>query len=484
MSTKPKLLVVEDDPGLCAQYRWAFGDWRVMIANDRAQAEAMARKEQPQVVLLDLGLPPDAEGVSEGFAILELLRRIQHGLPVIVSSGQDQRENALRAIALGAYDFCEKPADLAVLRTVLARALRLRELEQENARLAAAPRPSPIDGIITADPSMLDVCRKIERLGSVSVPVLLLGESGTGKEALARALHETGPRAAKSFIAINCAAIPETLLESELFGHERGAFTGAVKQVIGRIEQANGGTLFLDEIGEMPISLQAKMLRFLQDQVIERVGGRTPIQVDVRVVSATNQPLEEQATAGRFRGDLLYRLNAITIRIPPLRDRGSDALLLARSFLAADNREYGRKLRGFDAGAIAAISAHQWPGNVRELMNRVRRATLMADGQQVSAGDMELAHLVATPAGGPEPDLDLRTARLRAERDAIERALAHSNGALAAAARLLGISRPTLYGLLDTHGLSPPRGGAEEIATDDAAAADETNPPAARLDAV
>jgi two-component system, NtrC family, response regulator len=479
--TKPLLLVVEDDPGLCAQYRWAFGEWRVLIANDRPAAEAMARKEPPAVALLDLGLPPDAEGVSEGFATLEELRRLMPTLPVIVSSGQDQRENALRAIALGAYDFCEKPADLVVLRTVLDRALRLRELEEENARLAAAPRPNAINGILTGDASMLDVCRKIERLGGVSVPVLLLGESGTGKEALARALHETGPRAPRPFIAINCAAIPETLLESELFGHEKGAFTGAVKQVVGRIENANGGTLFLDEIGEMPVPLQAKMLRFLQDQVIERVGGRNPIQVDVRVVSATNQPLESQAAEGRFRGDLLYRLNAVTIRIPPLRDRGADALLLARSFLAKDMREFGRKLKGFDASAIAAITAHKWPGNVRELMNRIRRATLMADGQQINAADLELQ---AVADALPEPDLDLRAARLRAERETIERALAYTNGALAAAARLLGVSRPTLYGLLETHGMAAARAGADDALADDASPDPRPAPPAAKLDAV
>ena len=465
MTVKPKLLVVEDDPGLCAQYRWAFPDCRVLIANDRAGAEQLARKEQPSAVLLDLGLPPDAEGVSEGFAALEMLRGAIPGLPVVVSSGQGQRENALRAVALGAYDFCEKPVDLALLRTVVARALRLRELEQENHRLAqAAPRHSPIRDIITADEGMLKVCRMVERMGGVSVPVLLLGESGTGKEALARALHEMGPRARKPFVALNCAAIPEALLESELFGHERGAFTGAVGKVVGKVEGANGGTLFLDEIGEMPGTLQAKMLRFLQDQVIERVGGRVPIQVDVRVVSATNQPLEEQAESGRFRGDLLYRLNSMTVRIPPLRERGGDALLLARWFLARHAQEFGRRLRGFTPDAAEAIAAHRWPGNVRELMNRVRRAALMTEGPLVDAADLELA----APAPGPEADFDLRAARGRAERDAVERAMARSNGQLSAAARLLGVSRPTLYGLLGVHGLAPARPEPDAPATADA----------------
>ncbi|MDO9713094.1 PEP-CTERM-box response regulator transcription factor [Paracraurococcus lichenis] len=453
--SKPKLLVVEDDPGLCAQYRWAFPSCRVLIANDRRAAEAAARREQPDAVLLDLGLPPDAEGVSEGFATLEALRTLSPGLPVVIASGQGQRENALRAVALGAYDFCEKPVDVAVLRTVIERALRLRELEEENQRLAAAPRSSPIQGLITADEGMLKVCRTVERLAGVAVPVLLLGESGTGKEALARALHELGPRAGKPFVALNCAAIPETLLESELFGHEKGAFTGAVRQVQGKIELASGGTLFLDEIGEMPITLQAKLLRFLQDQVVERVGGRSPIKVDVRVVSATNQPLEEQAETGKFRGDLLYRLNAMTLRIPPLRERRGDVLLLARYFLARFAREHGRRLRGFDAAAAEAIAAHRWPGNVRELENRVRRAVLMAEGPLVGVEDLEIAPAAAPQEGAG--DLDLRAARTRAEREAIERALARSGGSLSAAARLLGISRPTLYSLLESHGFAAAR---------------------------
>jgi two-component system NtrC family response regulator len=459
--SKPKLLVVEDDPALCTQYKWGFPGWRVLIANDRAEAEAAVRREQPAVVLLDLGLPPDPEGVAEGFATLEALRKLAPTMPVVVSSGQDHRDNMLRAIALGAYDFCEKPADLALLRTVLNRALRLRELEEENLRLAAQPRPSPIRDIITGDEGMLKVCRQVERLASVSVPVLLLGESGTGKEALARALHDMGPRAAKPFVAINAAAIPETLLEAELFGHEKGAFTGAVRQVIGKIEQANGGTLFLDEIGDLPGNLQAKLLRFLQEQTIERIGGRSPIKVDVRFVSATNQPLEEHVEQGRFRADLLYRLNAVTVRIPPLRERGEDVALLARAFLARDGREFGRKLQGFDATALAAMAAHTWPGNVRELMNRVRRAVLMAEGPLVSAEDLELAApgpaAIAAQSSNSEVDLDLRAARMRAERETIERALARSQGSLSAAARLLGISRPTLYALLETHGIPVPR---------------------------
>jgi two-component system NtrC family response regulator len=472
--SKPKLLVIEDDPALAAQYRWGFSGWKTVMAADRAAADAAARAEFPAVALLDLGLPPDAEGVSEGFATLESLRRIAPTMPVIVSSGQDQRENALRAIAMGAYDFCPKPADLALLRIVLDRALKLRDLQEENLRLAAQPRPSPIRDIISGDEGMLKVCRTVERLAGVSVPVLLLGESGTGKEALARALHEMGPRAHREFVAINCAAIPENLLESELFGHEKGAFTGAVRQVQGRIEQANGGTLFLDEIGEMPITLQAKLLRFLQDQTFERVGGRQSIKVDVRVVSATNQPLEAQADTGKFRGDLLYRLNGVAVRIPPLRERGEDCLLLARWFLAREGQAMGKRSRGFDQDALAAITAHQWPGNVRELQNRVRRAALMADGPLVSADDLELT-LPKSAAVELSPsvslaDLDLRSARMRTERETIERALARANGSVSAAARLLGVSRPTLYGLLETHGVAAPRPGGDT--TQAAAAAD------------
>jgi len=457
--SKPKLLIVEDDPGLSAQYRWAFPEWRVVLAATRAQAEQLAAREQPAVTLLDLGLPPDAEGVSEGFATLEALRRAQPDLPIVVATGQGQRENALRAIALGAYDFCEKPVDPALLRTILDRALRLRELEQENRRLAAAPRPSPVRGIITADEGMLKVCRTIERLASVSVPVLIFGESGTGKEALARALHELGPRARKPFIPINCAAIPENLLEAELFGHERGAFTGAVRMTPGKFEIADGGTVFLDEIGEMPVQLQAKLLRFLQDQVFERIGGRQQIRVDVRIVSATNQSLEDQAQSGQFRGDLLYRLNSMTVRVPPLRARGNDIVLLARYFLARYAEEFGRRVRGFDPGALEAMAAHDWPGNVRELQNRVQRAVLMAEGGLITAEELELAP--AAEEAPAAPDLDLRSARLRTERELIDKALALSHGNLAQAARMLGVSRPTLYNLLGTHGLSPTRGASE-----------------------
>ena len=449
MAEKPKLLIVEDDLGLCSQYRWAFPDCQVLFAHNREQALAVAQKERPPLSIIDLGLPPDPDGVSEGFATLDGLTRLTRDMKIIVATSHDDRTHALRAIAAGAYDFCEKPIDIQVLNTIVQRGIRLQTLEEDNRRLLEAVAPSPIKKIVTADESMLKVCRDIEKLASANVSVLLLGESGTGKEALARALHDLGPRARFPFIAINCGAIPENLLESELFGHERGAFTGAVKQTQGRIELANRGTLFLDEIGDLPHQLQVKLLRFLQDQVIERIGGRQQIQVDVRVVSATNQLLQEHVDAGRFRGDLFYRLNPITLRIPPLRDRGSDPVLLARFFLAQFNREYGRNVRGFSDNALAALGNHNWPGNIRELENRLKRAVLMSEAKLITAADLELSN---------SPDdlssFDLRHARARAERDVIQRALARSDGRMSAASRLLGISRPTLYALLESHGIT------------------------------
>jgi len=458
----PTLLIVEDDVGLCSQYRWAFPSCQVVFAHTRPQALAVAQKERPVVAIMDLGLPPDPDGVSEGFATLDGLARLLPNTKIIVATSHGDRAHALRAIAAGAYDFCEKPIDIGLLGTIVARSLRLRTLEDENRRLSEMPSPSPIKHIVTSDAGMLKVCRDIEKLAAASVSVLLLGESGTGKEALARALHDLGPRASQPFVAINCGAIPEALLESELFGHERGAFTGAVKQTLGKIELAHKGTLFLDEIGDLPHQLQVKLLRFLQDQRVERIGGRQPIQVDVRVVSATNQILQDQVDQGRFRGDLFYRLNPITVRIPPLRDRGGDKLLLARHFLVQYAQEFARPVRGFSDDALAALAAHTWPGNIRELENRMKRAVLMSEQRLLSAADLELA-----PGTEDMTAYDLRSARSRAERDVVQRALARSNGTLATAARLLGISRPTLYTLLEAHGLSADGSGAP--AAEDAA---------------
>ena len=447
-TSKPKLLIVEDDEGLCSQYRWAFPACEVLIAHARPQAVAIVKRDAPPVAIMDLGLPPDPDGVSEGFATLEEILRNAPRTKVIVVTGNGERRHALKAISSGAYDFCEKPVEIETLRTIIDRSLHLYRLEEENRRLAATPARSPISNIITAHPAMLKVCRDIEKIASANVPVLLLGESGTGKEALARAVHDLGPRAKNPFVAINCGAIPENLLESELFGHERGAFTGAVKQTLGKIENAHKGTLFLDEIGDLPHPLQVKLLRFLQDQIVERIGGRQKIQVDTRIVSATNANLDEKIAQGVFRGDLLYRMNALTVRIPPLRDRGSDISLLATYFLNRFNQEFNRGIRGFTEQASVAMNAHDWPGNVRELENRVKRAVVMADNRLIDAADLELE--------APHeslPDLDLRTARLRAEREVIQVALARSNNTLAVAARLLGVSRPTLYGLMEAHGL-------------------------------
>jgi two-component system NtrC family response regulator len=444
----PKLLIVEDDPGLSRQYRWAFPDYDVLLASERDAALSLLARNRPPVVIMDLGLPPDPDGVSEGFATLSQVLRLAPATKVIVATSHGDRVHALRAVAAGAYDFCEKPAEIELLRSVVARAFRLAELEQENRRLADAVPVSPIRRIIAASEPMLKVCRSIERLAGTNVTVLLAGESGTGKEALAQALHELGPRARGPFVAINCGAIPENLLESELFGHERGAFTGAVARSIGKIEQAQKGTLLLDEIGDLPLPLQVKLLRFLQEQVIERIGGRGTIPVDVRVVSATNQGLEQLVEAGRFRADLFYRLNPVTVRIPPLRERPGDALLLARWFLGRMNEEFGRNLRGFSDAAASAIETHGWPGNVRELENRMKRAVVMAEGTLIEPADLELES-----DAQPAAVLDLRAARLRAEREVLGQALARGGGTLSAVARQLGVSRPTLYSLLETHGM-------------------------------
>jgi two-component system, NtrC family, response regulator len=445
---KPKLLIVEDDEGLCSQYRWAFPSCDVLLSHTRQQAIALVKRDSPPVAIIDLGLPPDPDGVSEGIATIEDMLRIAPRTKIVVATGNGARKHALKAVGIGAYDFCEKTVEIEVLRTIVERGLNLHRLEEENRRLADVPFRSQIERIVTASVSMLKVCRDVEKLASTNVSVLLLGESGTGKEALAAALHDLGPRARHPFVAINCGAIPENLLESELFGHERGAFTGAVKQTIGKIESANKGTLFLDEIGDLPHQLQVKLLRFLQDQIVERIGGRQKIQVDVRVVSATNANLDEKIAQGAFRGDLFYRMNAVTVRIPPLRERGGDAMLLANFFLNRFNQEFRRNIRGFTEAARAALDAHDWPGNVRELENRMKRAVVMNESRIIDVTDLELA-----PVEAAMPDLDLRAARLRAEREVLCAALARSNNILATAARLLRVSRPTLYGLMEVHGI-------------------------------
>jgi len=448
---KPKLLVVEDDPGLQAQLKWAYEDFEVIQAQDRDSALSALRSEAPDVVTLDLGLPPDPDGTSEGFAVLDEIMALKPDTKVIVASGHGAHESALRAIAKGAYDFYRKPVDIESLGLIVRRALQVRQLEDENRRLAAkAGEDERVLGrMITAAPEMIRVARTIERVANTNVSVMLLGASGTGKELLARGLHDASDRADGTFVAINCAAIPENLLESELFGHEKGAFTGAVKTTEGKIEQANGGTLFLDEVGDIPLQLQVKLLRFLQERVIERIGSRTSIPVDTRIVCATHQNLERMIEDGQFREDLYYRLAEIVVKIPSLADRPGDATLLAKAFLSRFAKEMNPSVRGFSSDALAAIDAWTWPGNVRELENRVKRAVIMADEKLVSAADLDLKD----PDAEVETALNLKSAREHADRKVIRHALARSDGNISSTAKILGISRPTLYDLLKHYDL-------------------------------
>ena len=448
---KPKLLIVEDDAGLQAQLKWAYPDFDVIIAGDRASALAALRADEPPVVTLDLGLPPDPDGTSEGFAVLDEIMALKPDTKVIVATGHGARESALQAIASGAYDFYQKPVEIETLCLIVQRAWQLHQIEAENRRLTSETvQDSKVLGrLITGAPEMLKVARTIERSANTNVSVMLLGASGTGKELLARGLHDASDRAGGAFVAINCAAIPENLLESELFGHEKGAFTGAVKTTEGKIEQAQGGTLFLDEVGDIPLPLQVKLLRFLQERVIERIGSRKSIAVNTRIVCATHQDLEAMIAAGTFREDLFYRLAEVVVKIPGLAERPGDAGLLARVFLARFAREINPQVKGFAADALAAIDAWRWPGNVRELENRVKRAVIMAEGKLVGAADLDL-----TDTGQAEDNaLNLKAAREVADRRVIRHALARCEGNISNTAKLLGVSRPTLYDLLKQYDL-------------------------------
>ena len=447
---KEKLLIVEDDAGLQSQLKWSFEQFDVNVAEDRDGALAQLRRVEPAVVTLDLGLPPDPGGVSVGFGLLEEILSLAPDTKVIVVTGHNDRTNAMRAVAMGAYDFYEKPIDPDLLGITIQRAARLYQIEQENRRLLSAQGGSALEGLIASSPEMLKVCRTIEKLAPTDVSTLILGESGTGKEVLVKALHRLSDRRDKRLVAINCAAIPEALLESELFGYEKGAFTGAAKTTQGKIEVANGGILFLDEVGDLPLPLQAKLLRFLQERVIERIGGRNEIAVDVRVICATHRDLPELIRAGEFREDLYYRINETTVRVPPLRERKGDSLLLARAFLERFAAEFKRPLKGFTPQATEAIESYGWPGNVRELENRVKRAVIMADGTQISVEDLELP--AAQASGEPEP-FNLREVREKAESQAIVRALARTEGNVSRTAELLGVTRPTLYNLMKKYGI-------------------------------
>ena len=444
---KTKLLVVEDDPGLQRQLKWALDDFEVECAGTREEALAAARRIEPAIVLQDLGLPPDPDGVEEGFATISELLRLAPSTKIIVVTGREGREHALRAMRLGAYDFCQKPVDMQVLSLIIDRARRIQELEAENRRLAESRPANALEGVIAASEPMVKVCRLVQKLAPTQATVLLLGESGTGKERLARALHALSARAAQPMVAINCAAIPENLLESELFGYERGAFTGAVKQTRGKIEMADGGTLFLDEIGDMPLALQAKLLRFLQERVIERVGGRELIQVDVRIIAATHRDLKVAIAEKSFREDLFYRISEVAVNIPPLRDRGSDTVLIAHYLLQEACKRHGKAQLKLAPDALSAIERYPWPGNVRELENRVNAAAIMAEGKLVSAEDLTLER----PADGGTI-LPLREVRQRAEAAAVQRALAITGGNISKAAELLGVTRPTLYDLMERTG--------------------------------
>jgi len=445
---RPPLLIVEDDPALQRQMKWAFDQYESVTAADREGALAQLRRVQPAVVTMDLGLPPHPDDPSEGFQLLQEMLAVAPDTKVIVLTGQNDRDNALKAIALGAYDFYSKPFQPEILALIIERAFRLHDLQMENKRLQSAQPQGPLGGILTRDPQMLRVRGIVERVAPTNATVMLLGESGTGKELLARGVHELSDRKNARFVAINCAAIPENLLESELFGYEKGAFTGASKQTPGKIEVAHRGTLFLDEIGDLPAALQAKILRFLQGRTIERIGGREEIPVDVRVVCATHQDLPAMIKEGRFREDLYYRLAEIVINIPPLRDRKGDAALLAHAFVRQFSDEHRRGTMTLLPDALSAIESYPWPGNVRELQNCTKRAVIMADRQTLQAADFGLA-----PTNPDNEVKTLRQVRDEAEKDAIIRVLSWVNGNMSRAADLLGVSRPTLYDLINRFGL-------------------------------
>lgn len=445
---KQKLLVIEDDPGLQKQLRWRFDQYEVVLAGERETALAQLRRHQPAVVTMDLGLPPDPDGAAEGLATLQQILAVAPDTKVIILSGNQERSNALKAIGMGAYDFHQKPFDADLLGLVIERAFFLHAMQGEQRRMLQIQADTPLAGILTRDPAMLKLCRSVEKVAPSSASVMLLGESGSGKELLARALHALSGRQQQRFVAINCAAIPENLLESELFGYEKGAYTGAAKQTLGKIELAQGGTFFLDEIGDMPPPLQAKLLRFLQERVIERVGGRSEIAVDVRIVCASHQDLKALAAAGNFREDLFYRLGEIVLTIPPLRERSGDSALLAHHFKRQFSAREGRSGLHFSAAALAAIEAYAWPGNVREMENCLRRAVIMADGAQIGLPDLGLPAMAP-----PEEQLGLRAAREAAEYQVMVRALARADGNILKAAELLGVSRPKLYDLMNFHGV-------------------------------
>lgn len=445
-----KLLIVDDDKGLREQLRWAFEDCEVFLAKDRKSALQEMGKNRPPVALLDLGLPPDPDGPTEGLSSLQEILSLSPETKVIVMTGQSDRAYAVEAVAQGAYDFYQKPVEIDVLRLIVDRAYGLYDLEEENRRISSAVAPVTIPGFITVNPELHKMLEKLRKFAQAEVSVLVLGESGTGKELLAKGIHALSPRAKNDFVAINCAAIPEQLLESELFGHEKGAFTGAIKTTIGKVELADGGTLFLDEIGDLSAALQAKLLRFLEERVIERVGGRRQIPVDLRIISATNKNLASAMANGEFREDLFFRLGESQFEIPPLRQRPDDILVIANHLVQEFATQHGRKINGLTTEALVAMSEYAWPGNVREMQNRIKGAVIGASGNKITREDLDLA----PPSKEPAVET-LKEARDRAERQSVLNALATAKGNLSEAARILKISRPTLYDLMRNHSLRP-----------------------------
>ena len=449
VTMKPKVLIVEDDSAIATQMKWALAqDYEVLLAEDRATAIDLFKEETPPVVTLDLGLPPRPAEVEEGFKALAEMLLHDGFAKIIVITGQGEKDNALKAVGEGAYDFFSKPIQIDELKVVLRRAFYVSQLERENRELQQRLSAESFKGMLGSSPQMQEVFASIRKVATTEVPVLITGESGTGKELVAKAIHQMSAREGGPFVVINCSAIPETLLESELFGHEKGAFTGAHIQRKGRFETAQGGTLFLDEIGELSLSLQVKLLRFLQEQRIERVGGREQIFVDVRVMAASNRDLKEAMREGRFREDLYYRLGVVTIALPPLREREGDILVLATALLHKYSAESKKKITGFTPHAVRALETYQWPGNVRELENRLKRAVIMAEGSKISPQDLELVYKPAKYEGRK-----LKDAMEGLEKDLIERALSKNKGNITKAAEELGVSRPTLYELMERLGI-------------------------------
>jgi len=447
LEDKKVLLIVEDDLGLQKQLKWSFESYHTVIASNRSEAIAALRRFVPSVITLDLGLPPDSANASEGLKTLQEILELAPATKIIVVTGNDDRANAVKAVAMGAYDFYQKPIDTDILNLIIERAFQLNELENEH-QLLQKKTTEPLVGLIASCRKMQELCRTIEKISPTNATVLLMGESGTGKEVLAKAMHRLSDRSTQAFVAVNCAAIPENLLESELFGYEKGAYTGAAQLTKGKIEYANKGTLFLDEIGDLPMLLQSKLLRFLQERTIERIGGRQEIPIDVRIICATHQNLEDQIDKKKFRLDLYYRISEIVIDIPPLREREGDAITIAIAFLKKYCSLHNKKIKSFSVEAVAAIEAYSWPGNIRELENKIKRAVILSDDINITFNDLELEKNIDTAM-----PVNLKEVRESAEIMAIKNALMHSNNNVSNTAKLLGVSRPTLYSLIEKYGI-------------------------------